>query len=152
MRNINAYHFVTLQVVTSGYADRYVQAQESWEIDADGATVQVSDRDVVQVYAALAGVSADEAAARLDACKPTYLAHYMMANAYGGHDRSSVETRAAKLDAGVLYAIGKTEQPPELTTEEWAAIVTGLEDCNHANARWSKPIVSFRVPESIKVR
>ena len=153
----------TLEIVSSGYADRYVATQAWLEIEKNGITYRIdeSDRWEEAILEFRYGVKY-EGATKEQLADAIHCRVYNPLDTYAmyedGNTRGQVNTTADRIDAGIKVATGYPclneygiEQAKQiantLSRHEWLVVKTGLDRINREHSRLGKPVVEYAIPE-----
>lgn len=151
---ITVIHRGTLRIVSSGYADRYVQSFVWVEFVVDGLTFRVSHTgDAPRAYLKLANLPETEGHLMGAALLVVSAPYVMSITASTDTGTITVQTTSERLHAGIAKCTGRLMTPrdatlvaglgDELTANEWQAIYASLDAINREHALRGRPIVEY---------
>lgn len=160
---ISGYRVSVLKIVSSGYSDRYVQADTYLHVDIGMDSLKIDFQDNrVPILVRLAGYNMQTVPDDIfQEC--VKMAHHSPIAAWITYhptetDTRTIKTSASKIEAGIHAATnyaglndhGKSRFEPiskTLTADEWGAVRYGLQQINERHAQTGKPIIEFTIPE-----
>lgn len=157
-----------LNIVSSGYEDRYVTADIRLEIEKNGITYRIdSENDRIPAYLELlSGKTVNECtqeefieASKIIGSSPIETFITGSTGPFG--ESRTFKTTSSRIEAGIKSATGYKNLSQfgidnykpiaeTLNKNEWFAIKTGLDRINKIHAENNRPVIDFTTPGEIK--
>lgn len=156
MKLVSIRHEATLEIVSSGYNDRYVSQTSYLILEVDNIRYRIdSDNHYISAYLNLAGMKDNEKNVKkvIEAINSSKFRQYLY------YDDTMVMSTPERINAGIQLALGftryngferTTKIAETLSDAEWDAIRYGLNRVNDDHARRGKPVVEFTIPSKYR--
>lgn len=158
MKLVSVRREATLEIVSSGYDDRYVSQSSYLILEVDYIRYRIdSDNHYISAYLNLAGMKDSEKNVK----KVIEVINSSKFNQYIYYDGTMVKSTYNRIDAGLQLALGFPHQgqtgiektigiAETLSNAEWDAIRYGLNRVNDDHVRRGKPVVEFTIPSKYR--